>query len=402
MKFIEFGLDERLLSGIEAMGYDGATPVQEQAIPIILKNQDLIAAAQTGTGKTAAFLLPIVHKIISTEHNESIKAIVIVPTRELAVQIDQQLEGLSYFTPISSLAVYGGSDGNTFLREKQALTKGADIIIATPGRLIAHLNLLYVNLESLKYLVLDEADRMLDMGFHDDIMKIISFLPKERQNLLFSATMPSRIRSLAKKILHNPKEVNIAVSRPAEKVLQMAFLVYDKQKLPLAKNILTRKNLQSVLVFCSTKSSVKILTKELKKTSMKVEAISSDLEQNIREKVLIDFRNRKVNILVATDVLSRGIDIEDIELVLNYDVPHDGEDYIHRIGRTARAESRGVAITLVNEEEQRKLHDIERLLGNPVPKAKVPAELGETPAFHPYKRSSARRKPTARQNRKRK
>jgi len=402
LKFIEFGLDDRLLAGIEAMGYDGATPVQEQAIPIIIDNQDLIAAAQTGTGKTAAFLLPIVHKIISSNHDESIKAIVIVPTRELAVQIDQQLEGLSYFTPISSLAVYGGSDGNTFLREKQALSKGADVIIATPGRLIAHLNLLYVNLKSLKYLVLDEADRMLDMGFHDDIMKIISFLPKERQTLLFSATMPSKIRSLAKKILNKPLEVNIAVSRPADKVLQMAFIVYDAQKLPLAEYILTKKNLQSVLVFCSTKSSVKNLARDLKRSSMVVEGISSDLEQSVRERILIDFRNRKINILVATDVLSRGIDIEDIELVMNYDVPHDGEDYIHRIGRTARAESRGVAITLVNEEEQRKFHEIEKLLGNPVPKAKLPAEFGEGPEYHPYRKSSGNRKKFARPNRKKK
>jgi superfamily II DNA/RNA helicase len=381
------------MQGIDSMGFQEATPVQEKAIPLILEGKDIIGSAQTGTGKTAAFLLPIIHKIaLMPEHDDHIKAIVIVPTRELAVQIDQQLTGLSYFTSVSSLAIYGGSDGATFVREMQALKKGADIIIVTPGRFIAHLNLMYVVLNDFKYLVLDEADRMLDMGFHDDIMKIISFLPKKRQNLLFSATMPRRILDLANKILHDPVHISIAISRPAERVLQMAFIVYDKQKLALATHILTSKNLHSVIVFCSTKSSVKSLTRELKKAKLNVEEISSDLEQKQREKVLVDFRNRKINTLVATDVLSRGIDIEDIELILNYDVPNDGEDYIHRIGRTARAESRGVAITLVGENEQSTFAEIEKLLGKPVNKAKIPAQLGSGPEYQPGKRRSVNRK----------
>lgn len=389
LKFKEFNLHPDVLEGIESMGFDTATPVQAEAIPAIIEGRDIIASAQTGTGKTAAFLLPIIHKVASMPaHDDHIKAIVVVPTRELAVQIDQQLTGLSYFTQVSSLAIYGGSDGETFVREKKALTKGADIIIATPGRLIAHLNLMYVGLDDFKYLVLDEADRMLDMGFHDDIMKIISFLPKKRQNLLFSATMPKRIRDLANKILVNPVTINIAVSKPAERVLQMAFIVYDRQKLDLATHILASKKLQSVIVFCSTKSSVKSLSNELKKRKLNVADISSDLEQKQREKVLIDFRNREINILVATDVLSRGIDIEDIELIVNYDVPNDGEDYIHRIGRTARAESRGVAITLVGEKEQRTFQEIEGLLGSPVNKAKIPEQFGKGPAYSPTSQSA--------------
>jgi len=375
------------------MGFDEATPVQEKAIPEVMAGHDIIASAQTGTGKTAAFLLPIIHQIASMpEHDDHIKAIVIVPTRELAVQIDQQLTGLSYFTSVSSLAIYGGSDGSAFLREKEALVKGADIIIATPGRFIAHLNLMYVKLEDFKYLILDEADRMLDMGFHDDIMKIISFLPKKRQNLLFSATMPKRIVDLANKILNNPISISIAVSKPAERVLQMAFIVYDKQKLDLATHILTSKKLQSVIVFCSTKSSVRSLTRELKKRNINAEEISSDLEQSKREQVLVDFRNRKLSVLVATDVLSRGIDIEDIELIVNYDVPNDGEDYIHRIGRTARAESRGVAITLVGENEQQTFSEIEDLLGKPVSKAKIPDQFGKGPEYNPKQRKTFQKK----------
>lgn len=386
MKFRELSLDNRLIEGIEAIGFEEATPVQEQAIPEILSGKDIIASAQTGTGKTAAFLLPVIHQIISSEHNDSdIKALVIVPTRELAVQIDQQMEGLSYFTSVSSLAVYGGGDGSTFTREKQALSEGADVIIGTPGRLIAHLNMGYVKVDKLKHLILDEADRMLDMGFHDDLMKIISYLPKKRQNLLFSATMPNKIRELAKKILDNPFEINIAVSRPADRIVQVAFVVHDNQKIPLAKYLLQAKKLQSVIIFCSTKSSTKQLAKELKGLGFSAEDIHSDLDQTEREQVLRSFKNRKLNILVATDIMSRGIDIEDIELVVNYDVPNDGEDYIHRIGRTARAASKGVAFTFVNEKEQSKFLAIEELLGAPVPKGKLPAEIGEGPEYKPRK-----------------
>jgi ATP-dependent RNA helicase RhlE len=387
VKFVDFGLDSKLLDGIKAIGFEEATPVQEKAIPVILSNRDIIASAQTGTGKTAAFLLPIIHQIINGEHDESIKALIIVPTRELAVQIDQQMEGLSYFTSVSSLAVYGGGDGSSFSREKMALSEGADIIIGTPGRLIAHLNMGYVKVNKLKHLILDEADRMLDMGFNEDLMKIVSYLPKKRQNLMFSATMPPKMRELARSILHEPEEINISVSKPAERIVQAAFTVYNNQKIELAKYILSAKKLQSVIVFCSTKSSAKQLNKELQKLNFLSEDIHSDLEQAERENVLRAFKNRKLNILVATDILSRGIDIEDIDLVINYDVPNDGEDYIHRIGRTARAASKGVAFTFINEKEQGKFLAIEELLGAPVPKAKVPASLGETPAYNPKRRT---------------
>ncbi len=384
MKFTEFGLDERILEGIDSMGYEDATPVQEQVIVPILQGKDIIASAQTGTGKTAAFLLPIINKIITEPHDEhNVNALIIVPTRELAVQIAQTMEGLSYFTDVSCIAVYGGGDGGSFSAEKKALSSGADVVICTPGRMIAHLNMGYVKMKGLKYLILDEADRMLDMGFHDDLMKIISFLPKERQNLLFSATMPMKMRELARKILHHPLEINIAISKPPEQIVQEAFIVYEPQKIPLIKEILGSKDFQSVIVFCSKKQNVKQLTFDLKRARFLVEEIHSDLEQDKREQVLLDFRNKKLKILVATDILSRGIDIEEIDLVINYDVPNDGEDYIHRIGRTARAASEGTAYTFVTEREQQKFAQIEELLGKPVTKAQVPEKLGPTPAYDP-------------------
>lgn len=383
MKFSELNLNPRLLEGIDAIGFENATPVQEATIPQILAGKDIIAAAQTGTGKTAAFLLPIIHKILEQPSDEHIKALIIVPTRELAVQIDQQLEGLSYYTSVSSLAVYGGGDGQSFDREKRALTEGADIIIGTPGRLIAHLNMKYVKVQQLDYLILDEADRMLDMGFNEDITKIISYLPKERQTLLFSATMPPKIRELARKILNEPDEISISISKPNEKIVQAAFVCYDGQKIDLVKHILKAEFLRSVIVFCSTKESAKRLTRELKRQGLSAEEIHSDLEQKEREAVLSEFKSRKLKTLVATDILARGIDVEDIDIVINYDVPNDGEDYIHRIGRTARAASRGAAFTFVNEHEQQKFKVIEDLLGKPVPKAKIPAHIGTGPVYDP-------------------
>jgi len=383
LKFNEFGLDPSLLEGVDALGFEMATPVQVKAIPPIMKGRDIIASAQTGTGKTAAFLLPIIHQIITHPHEEYVQALVIVPTRELAMQIDQQLEGIAYFTSIGSRAVYGGTDGVSYEAEKKALSQGADIIIGTPGRLMAHLNMKYVKVEHLKYLILDEADRMLDMGFYDDIMKIISYLPEKRQNLLFAATMPPKIREMAKRVLKDPVEINIAISKPVEKIMQVAYVIYETQKLTLLKQLLKGKQLRSVLTFCSTKSSTKQLSRELKKTGLKVEEIHSDLDQKSREDVLRKFKNREINILVATDILSRGIDVDNIDLVINFDVPNDGEDYIHRIGRTARAESEGIAITLINEKEQSRFSEIEGLLGKPVLKVRVPAELGETPEYRP-------------------
>lgn len=372
------------MEGIDASGYENATPVQQQVIPHILAGKDIIASAQTGTGKTAAFLLPLINKIISTAHDpHTINALVIVPTRELAIQIAQHLEGLSYFTGVSSIAVYGGGDGNAFVQEKKALSMGADIVICTPGKMMAHIKMGYVKLDGLKYLVLDEADRMLDMGFYDDIMFIINHLPASRQNLLFSATMPQKIRELARKILHHPEEVNISISKPPEKINQQAFIVYDTQKIPLILHLLKEKVFKSVLVFCSSKLSVKQLTRDLRRNRLNADEIHSDLDQDKREEVLMLFKSGRLPILVATDILSRGIDIDNIDLVINFDVPHDGEDYVHRIGRTARAAADGSAYTLVSMKEQRKFQSIEKLLGKPVPKAVVPQELGEVPAYDP-------------------
>jgi len=385
LNFKEFGLDESLLEGIDASGYENATPVQEQVIPLILAGKDIIASAQTGTGKTAAFLLPIIHKLLASRIEDQVNALVIVPTRELAVQIAQNLEGLSYFTPISSIAVYGGGDGSSFSNEKQALSKGADIVICTPGRMIAHLNMGYVKLKGLHYLVLDEADRMLDMGFYDDIMKIISYLPPKRQNLLFSATMPVKIRDLARKILHEPAEINISISKPPAKIVQNAFIVYEAQKIPLVKWLLKSTDFKSILIFCSKKHNVKQLTMELKRSRFNVKEIHSDLDQQGREDVLLEFKSRRLQILVATDILSRGIDIDNIDLVINYDVPNDGEDYIHRIGRTARAETDGMAYTFISEKEQNKFRIIEELLGSPVNKVAVPEQFGPSPEYNPRK-----------------
>ncbi len=381
MDFIDFGFDDDLMDGIDAMGYRTATPVQEQVIPHIIAGRDIIAAAQTGTGKTAAFLLPVIHRLLSEHHDShNINAMIIVPTRELAVQISQTLEGISYYTDVSFIEVYGGTGGASFAAEKKALTSGVDIVICTPGRMISHLNMGYVKMDALRYLILDEADRMLDMGFYEDIIKIISYMPKQRQNLLFSATMPPGIRKLANTILHNPAEINIAISKPPEQIVQEMFLVYDAQKIPLVKWVLQQKEFGSVLVFCSSKQSVKQLCEELKRAKFPVGQIQSDLEQEQREQVLLDFRSKKLKILVATDILSRGIDIEDIDLVINFDVPHDGEDYIHRIGRTARAASKGTAYTFVVPKELYKFDKIEQLIGRQVTRQAVPEQFGKAPS----------------------
>ncbi len=390
LKFTEFAFHPNLAEGIEASGYEEPTPVQEKVIPLILAGKDIIASAQTGTGKTAAFLLPLLNKLVTESHaDHHINALIIVPTRELAIQISDHLEGLSYFTSVSSIAVYGGGDGGSFIQEKQALSKGVDVVVCTPGKMIAHINMGYVKLKELQYLVLDEADRMLDMGFNEDIMKIISMLPTSRQTLLFSATMPPKIRTLAQKILRNPTEVNIAISRPPEKIVQQAFVLYEPQKIPLVKWLLKNKQFKSILIFCSRKQNVKQLTQELKRSGITVEAIHSDLEQAQREEVLRAFTSKRLPALVATDILSRGIDIDHIDLVINFDVPNDGEDYVHRIGRTARAETDGTAYTFVTEREQNKFAAIENLIGKPVHKAQVPEQFGPVPAYQPRQRRNA-------------
>ncbi len=379
------------MDGIEAMQYKEATPVQEQVIPQILDGRDVIACAQTGTGKTAAFLLPVIHRIITNRNNEDrIKAMVIVPTRELAVQISQQMEGFGYFTPVSSLAIYGGGTGEVYAAEKKALKSGVDLLVCTPGRMISHLNLGYADFSGLDFLILDEADRMLDMGFHDDIMKIISFLPKNRQSLLFSATMPPKIRELSRKILRKPVEINIGLSTPPEQIGQEAYMVYQDQKLPVIQWLVQDSRMRSILIFSDTKSGVKQLAKELKRSQQSVEEIHSDLAQPVREEVMNRFKARKTRILVATDVISRGIDVEDIDMVINYDVPHDAEDYVHRIGRTARAGAHGKACTLITPSDQDKFASIENLLGNPVEKKLLPGEMGKTPDYQPRQQKSTR------------
>lgn len=387
MRFTEFNFLPALLEGIEASNYETATPVQEQVIPPILGGRDVIASAQTGTGKTAAFLLPVMNRLLHNHKDGQVGALIVVPTRELAIQIAQHIEGLSYFTHLSSIAIYGGNDAQNFVAEKKALQMGADIIVCTPGRMIAHLNMGYVSLKGLQFLVLDEADRMLDMGFQDDINRIIKALPEKRQNLLFSATMPEKIRQLAKRILHQPVEINIAISKPPEKIVQRAYVVYEPQKLPLVKKILLDTPYKNALIFCSRKQTVKQLTRELKQGKFNVAEIHSDLEQSDRENVLSAFASGRIPLLVATDILSRGIDIDTIDLVINFDVPGDGEDYVHRIGRTARAEAEGSAYTLVGDKEQNRFAAIEQLLGKEVEKAQVPQELGQTPAYHPRLRS---------------
>jgi ATP-dependent RNA helicase RhlE len=392
LRFTEFGFHPDLLEGIEASNYENATPVQEQVIPPILAGKDIIASAQTGTGKTAAFLLPLIHRLLNHRIEGQIGALVIVPTRELAIQIAQHLEGLAYFTNLSSIAVYGGNDGSSFISEKKALQTGTDIVICTPGRMIAHLNMGYVQWKQLQFLVLDEGDRMLDMGFQDDINKIIASLPAKRQTLLFSATMPDKIRQLARKILIDPAEINIAISKPPEKIVQKAFVVYEPQKLPLLKHILSNVPFKSALIFCSRKQSVKTLVKDLQRAKLRIEEIHSDLEQSQREDVLNGFTSGRIPILVATDILSRGIDIDTIDLVINYDVPRDAEDYVHRIGRTARAEADGMAITLVSQTEQNRFAVIEKLIDKLVDKPAVPEELGKTPEYQPQLRSGNRNK----------
>lgn len=374
--FEDFNLDAPIMEGIDSMGFTTPTPIQELGIPIILRGDDLIGCAQTGTGKTAAFLLPMLQKIIQIkEEQRGVSAMIIVPTRELAIQIDQQLVGVSYFANTSSIAVYGGGDGMSWDQQKNALEKGADIIIATPGRLIAHLQMGYLNFQSLKFLVLDEADRMLDMGFHADIIQIVKSLPSKRQTLMFSATMPREIRNLAKELLTNPQQIDLAVSKPPQGVLQAIYKVEDSKKVELILDLLVGKELNKVLLFSSTKSDVKRLARTLGNKKLSVAAIHSDLTQNEREKALLDFKSGKINILVATDIVSRGIDIDNIDLVINYHVPQDAEDYVHRVGRTARAKATGVALTFVNKKESYRLKKIENLIEEKIFEIQVPKHI---------------------------
>lgn len=384
MKFTELKLQDSVLDALDAMRFDECTPIQEQAIPIILEGRDLIAVAQTGTGKTAAFLLPILDKLSTGNYPEdAINCIVMSPTRELAQQIDQQMEGFSYFMPASSVAVYGGNDGILFEQQKRGLTLGADVVIATPGRLISHLGLGYVDLSKVSFFVLDEADRMLDMGFYEDIMQIFKNLPKTCQIIMFSATMPSKIQQMANKILKNPAEIKLAVSKPADKIIQAAYVCYEQQKLGIIRSLFIDEVPERVIIFASSKIKVKEVARSLKMMKLNIGEMHSDLEQPQREHIMREFKAGRINILVATDIVSRGIDIDDIRLVVNYDVPHDSEDYVHRIGRTARANNDGVAITFVNEKEQTNFKNIENFLEKNIYKIPLPEGLGEAPEYKP-------------------
>jgi len=378
--FNGFNFNESLQEGLDAMGFTKPTPIQQQAIPEILAGNDLIACAQTGTGKTAAFILPVLNKLAETGSNK-LDTLILAPTRELAIQIDQQIQGLAYFVGISSIPIYGGGDGLVWEQQKKALEHGTEIVVATPGRLIALLASGKINLSTLEHLVLDEADRMLDMGFSDDLLKIITYLPKKRQTVLFSATMPPKIRQFSKKILNDPKEINIAISKTAEGVSQSAYLVFDKQKEDLLQHILTQKAYEAVVIFASTKEKVKSIYKTLRK-KFEVEAFHSDLEQVEREKIMSRFKNKTLKILIGTDIISRGIDVDGIELVINFDTPGDPEDYVHRVGRTARADKKGEAITFVNEKDQFKFHKIQNLIGLDIHRVNLPDGFDKGPEFN--------------------
>lgn len=397
MRFTDLPLCAPLLEGLEAMNFTETTPVQELAIPVILDKRDIIACAQTGTGKTAAFLLPLLNNLQTEAHdNNKVNAIIMAPTRELAHQIDQQMEGFSYFTPFSSVAVYGGNDGEAWNVQKRGLLHGADVVIATPGRLLSHINLYDIDFSAVKYFILDEADRMLDMGFFDDIMKIEKLLPKNRQTIMFSATMAYKIQQLAKTILRNPEEIAIAIARPPESIIQSAYICHETQKIDIVKQLFKDRKPNKVILFSGSKLKVKEISKALKRIGLVAGEMHSDLEQSQRDHVMHEFRNERVDILVATDIVARGIDIDDITLVINFDVPYDVEDYVHRIGRTARAGDSGMAITFVAPIEQYRFSKIEKFLQKEIYKIPVPVELGETPEYNPEKFRKENLKPMRR------
>ena len=400
MFFDELPLADEVLDALWDMHFDECTPVQEHTIPVILEGRDVISCAQTGTGKTAAFILPLLTNLLYDNHDPNkLNAIIMAPTRELAQQIDQQMEGFGFYVPFSSVAIYGGNDGGAWGTQSTGLQKGADIVIATPGRLLSLMNIYNIDFSGVKYFILDEADRMLDMGFYDDIMAVVNRLPKDRQTIMFSATMPANIRKMAKAIMNNPAEVQIAVSRPPESIKQQAIDIFEPQKNDYLKLLLKERNLKKVIIFVGKKQRVKDLTRALRTIHIDARAMHSDLEQKERDEVMLDFRNNKVDVLVATDIVSRGIDVDDIPLVINYDVPRDAEDYVHRIGRTARAENKGEAITLVSPEDKHFFNKIERFLQKSIERLPLPSSLGAAPdssvcslAADEPKRSSKHRK----------
>ena len=407
MYFDELPLSDGVLDALWDMHFDTCTPVQEQTIPVILEGHDVISCAQTGTGKTAAYILPLLTNLQYDNHDPNrLNAIIMAPTRELAQQIDQQMEGFGFYVPFSSVAIYGGNDTGAWGTQVTGLQKGADIVIATPGRLLSQMNIYDIDFSGVKYFILDEADRMLDMGFYDDIMTIVSKLPKDRQTIMFSATMPTNIRKMAKAIMHNPVEVQKAVSRPPETIQQMAVDIFEPQKTAFLVRLLgnspcagqspeTSEKLKKVIIFVGKKQKVKDLTRALRANRIDARAMHSDLEQKERDEVMLDFRNGKVDVLVATDIVSRGIDVDDIPLVINYDVPRDAEDYVHRIGRTARAENKGGAITMVSPEDKRFFNKIERFLQKVIERLPLPSELGAAPDSSVCSLAADDRKPSS-------
>ena len=383
MFFDELDINDDLLDALDIMNFVECTPVQERAIPLVLEGRDLLASAQTGTGKTAAYLLPVLELLSRGGSPENkVNALVLVPTRELAQQVDQLLAGFAYYQDTTWIAIYGGNDGVAFAQQQRALEQGGDIAIATPGRLLSLLRHCKIDLSQVDFLILDEADRMLDIGFYDDIMEIISYLPKERQTLMFSATFPTEVERLARQVLRNPAEVKIAVSKPAEGITQSVYILHEEQKLPLLLQITGNRvqitdnsQFSKGIIFASSKEKVRDLYYSLRRLGVKVAQIHSDLENAERTQTLLDFKNNKIELLVATDVVSRGIDIDDIQFVVNYDVPAQPEDYVHRIGRTARAGALGEGITFVTPKDKPRLDKIEKLLEKTIQRCQLPEEI---------------------------
>ena len=384
MYFDETQLNDNVLDALYDMRFDQCTPIQEKCIPPILEGRDLLGVAQTGTGKTAAYLLPILSKLDDGGYpHDAINCVIMSPTRELAQQIDQAMQGFGYYlNGVSSVAVYGGNDGNRYDQELKSFQMGADVVIATPGRLISHISLGSADLSKVSFFVLDEADRMLDMGFSEDIKMIASKLPATCQTIMFSATMPEKIEELAKSLLKNPVEVKIAVSKPAEKIKQSAYVCYETQKIGIVKDLFRKGDLNRVIIFSGKKQKVKAINRTLQQMKINSGEMHSDLEQAERDEILYKFKTGQIDVLVATDIVARGIDIDDIAMVINFDVPHDPEDYVHRIGRTARAQRDGVAITFVSEDEISSFKQIEKFLGRVVDKNELPEGLGETPDYN--------------------
>lgn len=393
MYFTDFDFEDEVLDALDAMRFEVCTPIQEKTIQPLLEGRDLIGVAQTGTGKTAAYLLPVLNKLCSGEYPEdAINCIIMAPTRELAQQIDRQLEGFTYFMSVSSVAVYGGNDGQRYNQELRGMASGADIIVATPGRLISHINLGNIDLSRVSFFILDEADRMLDMGFYNDIMTIVKKLPRKRQTMLFSATMPQEIRNLAKNILDNPVHITLSLAKPADGIKQQCYICHEQQKASLTKELFVHTKPERVILFTSRKNKVRNISLALKSNGYNVGEMHSDLSQAERDEIMYRFKSRQIDILVATDILSRGIDIDDIRLVINYDVPRDCDDYIHRVGRTARAGSEGKAITFVSVEDQMFFKKIEDFMGQDVEKLPVPEQFGSAPPYNPQNKKAEKKK----------